>query len=139
MPITETELLPIAPLDPLGREIQAVLEVIRPKSAELPSPAYRGYALSASEAYLHLAKEADPNCELRVAKHGKGDGCHWWIVDAKGRVIDLTLNPADRRAIREDPVLRFPYEDGSGAMFRTGPNKPSKRAATIIRLVRAQE
>lgn len=129
---------PLASVDPLGREIQTVLEAIRPKSAEPPRPAYRGYALSASEAYLHLARELDPDADVRVRKHGKGDGCHWWIEDARGRIIDLTLNAADRRAIRDDPELRFPYEDGTGTMFRTGPNKASKRAAAIITLVRAR-
>ncbi len=130
---------PFAPVDPLGREIQSVLEAIRPKSAEPTSPIYRGYALSASEAYLHLSRERSSEAEVRVRKHGRGDGCHWWLEDPRGRIVDLTLNAADRRAIKEDPSLRFPYEDGIGAMFRTGPHKPSKRAAAIITLVRARE
>ena len=39
-------------------------------------PAYEGYCGAASEAYLHLAGGKDSG--LRVMRHGRGDGSHWW-------------------------------------------------------------
>ena len=128
----------LAPADGLVREIQAVLDLVRPITPEEPEPAYGGYTVSASEAYLHLAREREPGRQLRVLRHGSGSAGRWWLADERGRVIDVTLAPADRRAIRDDPAVAYPYEEGRGAMFRTGPEKPSKRAAVLIDLVRAR-
>jgi len=128
----------LAPADNLVREIHSVLDLVRPEGAETPEPRSAGYAVSASEAYLHLAREADPERRLRVLRRGKGKGAHWWLADERGRVIDLTLSAADRKVIRADPTARYPYEEGSGAMFRTGAEKPSKRARVLLELVRAR-
>ena len=128
----------LAPMDSLSREIQAVLDLIRPHSDTEAAPKFGGYAVSAAEAYLHLARERDPSAELRVVRNGSGREAHWWLADTAGRVIDLTLSPADRRQIKATPVDRYPYEQGRGAMFRTGPARPSKRAMAIIELVRSE-
>jgi len=128
----------LAPTDALGREIQAVLELIRPLPGADGVAKYDGYAVPASEAYLHLARERDPEIELRVVRHGSGNASHWWLTDSKGRVIDLTLSAADRRQLKLAPAGHYPYESGRGAMFRTGPGKPSKRAAAIIELVQSR-
>jgi hypothetical protein len=129
---------PLAPADALMREIHAVLELVEPVTAGLPEPRYGGYAVAAAEAYMHLAREADPGRRLRVLRHGTGKEARWWLADERGRVIDLTLSAADRKAIRADPARRYPYEEGRGAMFRTGAEKPSRRAAVLLDLVRAR-
>lgn len=126
----------LAPMDPLGREIQRVLELIRPRGPEAPEPRYAGYADAAPEAYMHLSRmQGGP--APRVMRHKDGALVRWWLLDEAGRVIDLALAPADRRALKADPSRRHPYEEGRGAMFRTGPNRASKRAAAIISLVQA--
>ena len=130
--------LPLAPADALVREIHAVLELVEPVSAQPPAPRYAGYAVSAAEAYMHLAREADPDRRLRVLRHGTGKDAHWWLADERGRIIDLTLSAADRKIVRADPSRRYPYEKGRGAMFRTGAETPSKRAAVLLELVRAR-
>ena len=129
---------PLAPADALVREIHAVLELVRPVTAREPEPRYAGYTVSASEAYLHLAREGDPERRLRVLRHGNGRDSRWWLADEKGRVIDLALSAADRKAIRASPDARYPYEEGRGAMFRTGAERPSKRAAALLELVRSR-
>jgi hypothetical protein len=128
----------LAPADPLVREIHAVLDLVCPVSSEDPAPRYAGYTVSASEAYLHLAREADPERQLLVLRHGNGRDSRWWLADERGRVIDVALSPGDRRALRADPSARYPYEHGRGAMFRTGPERPSKRAAALLELVRSR-
>ena len=134
----ETGAPPLAPADDLLREIQAVLDLVRPVSAEEPHPRYGGYSVSAAEAYLHLARDDDPDRSLRVLRHGNGRDSRWWLADERGRVIDLTLSAADRKLIRAEPARRYPYEEGRGAMFRTGPERPSKRAAALLELVRSR-
>ena len=129
---------PLAPPDPLVREIQGVLELVEPVGPEVPQPRFVGYSVAAAEAYMHLAREADPQRSLRVLRHGTGKEGRWWLADERGRVIDLTLSAADRKAVRTDPAARYPYEEGRGAMFRTGAEKPSKRAAVLLELVRAR-
>ena len=128
----------LAPADGLVREIHAVLDLMRPAGPEEPQPRYAGYAVPAAEAYLHLAREAEPERRLRVLRHGSGPGAHWWLADERGRVIDLALSPADRKLVRASPETRYPYEEGRGAMFRNGAEKPSKRAAVLLELVRAR-
>ncbi len=62
--------LPLAPLDPLGREIQAVLCDIKPvlsAEPEPPEPEYEGYCGAASEAYLHLAGGKDSGLKVSDA------------------------------------------------------------------------
>jgi hypothetical protein len=130
--------LALAPLDALGREIQEVLSVVRPRGPEEPEPAYVGYADAAAEAYFHLARESEPSAALSVVKHGTGASSHWWLVGEDDRIIDLTLSPANRRSVNADPAAAYPYEEGRGAMFRTGASKPSKRATAVIELVRAR-
>jgi hypothetical protein len=135
---TEDPVPALAPADDTVREIQAVLDLVRPVAAEEPEPRYVGYSVAAAEAYLHLAREANGGRPLRVLRHGNGPDSRWWLADERGRVIDLALSPADRRRVRAEPLSRYPYEEGRGAMFRTGPEKPSKRAAALIELVRAR-
>lgn len=129
---------PLAPADALVREIHAVLELVEPVSSQSPEPRFAGYAVSGAEAYMHLAREADPERRLRVLRHGSGPDARWWLADERGRVIDLALSAADRKALRADPALRYPYEEGRGAMFRTGAEKPSKRATALLELIRSR-
>jgi hypothetical protein len=134
------EPLELAPLDPLGREIQRVLDLIKPQYAEGDEPGweYEGYCGAASEAYLHLAHERGEAERVRVMRGSTDGASHWWLVDASGRVIDLNLSPSDRRWLKEHPGHRYPYGDGRGAGFRNGPKRPSKRAAAIIELVKSR-
>jgi len=130
----------LAPLDPLGREIQAVLDLIKPVRSESDDEAqYEGYCGAASEAYLHLSGGRDSG--LAVRRCARRDGTsHWWLERPfdSGKVvevIDLTLGPADRRHLKEWPEDLYPYDRGRGAMFQNGYARPSKRAAAIIELV----
>jgi hypothetical protein len=126
---------PIAPSDALVREIQEVLDLIKPILVDEADPAYNGYGGAATEAYLHLAGGRDSG--LRVMRHGWGEGGHWWLEGPEG-VIDLTLGPADRRYLTEHPRASYPYEKGTGAMFQDGYERPSERAAAIIELVKSR-
>lgn len=126
----------LAPLDGLAREIQAVLDLVKPKYEEETEPKYDGYCGAASEAYLHLAGGRD--ARLRVMRHRRGGMSHWWLEDATDRVVDLTLGPADRRYLRDHPRSNYPYEKGRPAMFRQGYGRPSQRAAAIIELVKSR-
>jgi hypothetical protein len=118
-------------MDKLGREIQSVLELVRPDDPERDEehPRYDGYCGAASEAYLHLSGGRESG--LRVMRHRH----HWWLLDSSGRVIDLTLGPADRRSLAKHPKTSFNYEEGQGAMFRMGYGRASKRAQALIDLV----
>lgn len=128
---------PLAPSDSLGREIQRVLDLIKPVDVEEIEPKYEGYCGAASEAYLHLAGGRESG--LRVMRHGRRDGSsHWWLEDSSGRVLDLTLGPADLRWRKAHPRDLYPYEKGRGAMFQNGYKRPSKRAAAIIELVKSR-
>ena len=129
--------LRLAPLDSQGQEIQRVLDLISPVYATKHDPKdgakYEGYCGAASEAYLHLAGGRDSG--LKVMRRTNPDGSsHWWLLGPRG-VIDLTLGPADRRYQQAHPRKTYPYEEGQPAMFRTGYDKSSKRAAAIIELV----
>lgn len=135
MSTTEPVTPALAPLDDLGREIQAVLELVSPRNGYEPDPVYGGYSDAAAEAYFHLARAREPGRALRVVKHGTGRSAHYWLTGEDGRIIDLTLTPADRRARKDDPSLAYPYERGRGSMFRTGASTPSKRAAAVMELV----
>jgi hypothetical protein len=121
----------LAPLDALGRELQAVLELIRPHDTERDEDhvRYDGYCGAASEAYLHLSGGRDSG--LTVSRYEQ----HWWLLTKSGQVIDLTLAPADRRELKAKPWTSFPYEKGTRAMFCRGYSSPSKRAQLLIDLV----
>src|ERR1700680_2226084 len=126
----------IAPLDDLGREIHSVLDDIKPKLPDDPDhPKYEGYCGAASEASLHLSGGRASGLKVMTLAQ------HWWLEDQDRRVIDLTLGPADLRRLKRNPRdrhLRYSYQEGQRAMFRSGYGRPSKRAATIIELVESR-
>src|SRR4051794_13896836 len=109
-PRTTTKL---APRDGRVREIQAILNLVRP---DIPrgrrEVKYDGYCGSACEAYLHLAGGRD--AKLKVKQHSYEGGSHWWLEDSKGRVIDLTLGPDDHRYFSGGRRKPHPYERGKG-------------------------
>ncbi|HEY3191429.1 MAG TPA: hypothetical protein VGJ61_01495 [Solirubrobacterales bacterium] len=116
----------LAPADKLKREIQAVL------TDELARDRYRsghgrygGFAYVAAEAYFHLAGGYDAGLQPMQLKHrGKS---HWWLLDSSGRVIDLTLAPAETSS--------FPYHRGHRRPFRYTPAGISRRAQAIVERV----
>jgi hypothetical protein len=80
----------------------------------------QGFAYVAAEAYFHLAGGYDAGLQPVHLKHrGKS---HWWLVDADGRVIDLTLGPREK----------FPYGRGKRRPFRYTPAGISRRAQTVV-------
>src|SRR4051812_22196918 len=115
---------PIAPMDSLGREIQKVLDLIRPMYSEEFGFKYDGYCGAASEAYLHLAGGCDAGLKVRRSA-GKDGSSHWWLEGPRG-VIDLTLGTQDRRDIKAGRVEGHAYEEGEGTMFQNGYGRPSK-------------
>jgi hypothetical protein len=128
----------LAPLDPLAREIQKVLALVRPMvdREDDEEPAFNGYCGVASEAYLHLAGGRPVG--LRVMRAENGDGTsHWWLQGPSG-VIDLMYSAADRKSLKAGEMRPYPYEAGRGAMFMNGYDRPSKRAAAIIELVESR-
>jgi len=107
------------PADKLKREVQAVL------TEDLD--AGQGFAYVGAEAYFHLAGGQDAGLHpVHLKYRGRS---HWWLVDAGGRVIDLTLGPRERSG--------FPYERGARRPFRHTPAGISRRAQTIVERVRA--
>jgi hypothetical protein len=126
-------------MDSLVREIQRVLDLVKPVHGvgDEYDWAYNGYCGAASEAYLHLATEAEHGEDLRVMRQADASGSHWWLLDSKGRVIDLNLSAADRKWLNQHPEQGYPYGEGRGASFRMWP-KPSKRAAALIELVKSR-
>jgi hypothetical protein len=127
----------LAPRDSLVREIQRVLDLIKPHWGPDNDTGYDGYCGEAAEAYLHLAGGRQSG--LRVMRHGRPDGgSHWWLEDSSGRVIDLTLSAQDHRWLKQNPRDSYRYDLGRGAMFRNGYSQPSKRAAAIIELVESR-
>jgi len=129
----------LAPLDESARQIQRVLDLIKPDLGpdyEAETGKYEGYCGAAAEAYLHLAGGRDSG--LRVMRRRNRDGSsHWWLEGPLG-VVDLTLSHSDRQALKRGEIDQYPYEDGQGAMFRSGYSKMSKRAETIVHLMKRQ-
>jgi hypothetical protein len=119
----------LAPADKLKREIQAVLtDELRSDEHRLGHHRYDGFAYPAAEAYFHLAGGYAAGLQPMQVKHrGKS---HWWLLDAKGRVIDLTLAPRE--------TSDFPYQRGHRRPFRYTPAGISRRAQTIVERVTAK-
>ncbi len=118
----------MAPADKLKRGIQAVL------TDELAHDQHRsgfgrfdGFAHVAAEAYFHLAGGYDAGLQpMQLRYRGKS---HWWLVDADGRVIDLSLGPRE--------TSDFPYRRGTRRPFRHTRAGLSRRAQTVVDRVKA--
>jgi hypothetical protein len=118
----------LAPADALKREIQAVLD------PELADGRYRsghgrfdGFGYVAAEAYFHLAGGWEAGLRpMQLKFRGKS---HWWLLNAAGRVIDMTLAPRETSS--------FPYQRGKGRTFRWTPAGISRRAQEIVDRVEA--
>jgi hypothetical protein len=119
----------LAPLNRLSKEIQAVLSdgLIEPKyrSSTRDAARYDGHCYAASEAYFHLAGGVD--ARLKPMQCNARGASHWWLLDRKGRVIDLTVGPKDRD--------EYPYEHGTHRSFLSTPTGMSWRAGEIIERV----
>ena len=124
----------LAPLDDLARAVQRVLREnppeIKPEYAEGVAQ-FDGHCYAASEAYFHLANLNGR--ELQPMQLRRGTSSHWWLVDDKGRVVDLTLGRNDRPRPGDDPG--YPYEDGVARPFRWTKDGPSRRARHIMEAV----
>jgi hypothetical protein len=118
----------LAPADKLMREIQAVLTDELLNDDHLNGfGKFDGFAYVAAEAYFHLAGGYDAGLHPMQLK--RRDKSHWWLVDAEGGVIDLTLGPRESS--------NFPYQQGTRRPFRYTPAGISRRAQTIVERVRA--
>ena len=107
----------LAPADKLKREVRAAL------TEDLD--AGQGFAYVAAEAYFHLAGGYDAGLRpMHLKYRGRS---HWWLVDADGRVIDLTLGPRESSS--------FPYQRGARRPFRYTRAGISRRARTIVERV----
>jgi hypothetical protein len=125
MPVTKTKSV-LAPADKLKREVQSVL------TDELTAPRYKdgvgrfdGHSYVAAEAYWHLSGGKESG--LQPMQLNRDGTSHWWLRDARGRVIDLSLGRGDKAT--------FPYEDGVARGFRYTPKGMSNRAAVVIERV----
>jgi hypothetical protein len=118
----------LAPADELKREIQAALtDDLRSDEHRVGRGRYDGFAYPAAEAHFQLAGGYDAGLHpAHLRYRGKS---HWWLVDADGRVIDLTLGPRE--------TSNFPYQRGKRRPFRYTPAGLSRRAQTIVERVRA--
>ena len=124
--MSPTDRPPLAPSDPLKREVQAVL---RADDGSLSNPRYAGgperfdgYGYVAAEAYFHLAGGRDAGLRPTQLLH-RGTS-RWWLTDQKGRVIDLALGRGDRP--------EFPYERGKSRPFRGTKAGISRGAKQIV-------
>lgn len=78
-----------------------------------------GHCYVASEVYFHLAGGVAAGLTPLCIQHEGGP--HWWIRDAKGADIDLTV---------EQFSTPVPYHLGRGKGFLT--REPSKRAQAVM-------
>ena len=117
----------LAPADRLKREVQATLtDELRDDRHRCGFGRYDGFAYVAAEAYFHLAGGYDAGLHpLQLEHRGRS---HWWLVDADGRVIDLTLGPRETSS--------FPYERGKRRPFRYTPAGISRRTRAIVERVK---
>jgi hypothetical protein len=113
----------MAPADKLKRKIQAALtDDLRSDEHRLGRGHYDGFAYVAAEAYFQLAGGYAAGLQPMHLKHrGKS---HWWLLDERGRVIDLSLGPRE--------TSEFPYQGGKRRTFRYTPAGLSRRARTIV-------
>jgi hypothetical protein len=108
-----------ASADKLESEIRAVL------TDDLD--AGQGFAYVAAEAYFHLAGGYEAGLRpMHLKYRGRS---HWWLIDAEGRVIDLTLAPRQKSS--------FPYDRGARRPFRHTAAGISRRAQTVVDRVHA--
>ena len=122
---------PLAPADDLTRAIHQVLRTdppeIKPEYADGIAQ-FDGHCYTASEAYFYLAmlggKDLQP---MQLVHRGVS---HWWLLDEKGCVVDLTPGRRDRPVRGERPS--YPYERGSKRAFRWTKEGPSARARHIM-------
>ena len=64
---------------------------------------------------------------MQLKHRGKS---HWWLLDSRGRVIDLTLAPRESSD--------FPYQRGKRRPFRYTSAGISRRAQTIVERVKTR-
>ena len=120
----------LAPRDPLVREIQRALDLIRPHEphgSPLESP-YDGYCGVATQAYLTLSGLRPPVLCIYRLEHEVG--VHWWLEHETRGIIDVTLSARERRK-----DAWFSYDEGCRASFQGGYDRPSARARVLIDLV----
>lgn len=79
-----------------------------------------GQCYAASEAAYHMLGGKEAGLTPKYVKMPKDN--HWWLEDADGEIIDLTMGQYERQYV--------PYDKGKGCGFLT--KKPSKRAQKII-------
>jgi hypothetical protein len=121
-----TTQLKLAPADSLKREVQGALtEELCSDRHRLGRGRYDGFAYPAAEAYFHLAGGYDAGLVPMNLKH-RGTS-HWWLLDGRGRVIDLTLGPREKSGV--------PYDRGKRRPFRHTPAGLSRRARAIVERV----
>jgi hypothetical protein len=119
--------LGLAPADSLKREIQAVLsDELADQQNRTGHGRYDGFAYVAAEAYFDLA--GGYAAGLRPAQLRHRGNSHWWLLDDRGRVIDMTLAPREGSD--------FPYQRGRPRPFRHTPAGISRRAQAIVERVR---
>jgi hypothetical protein len=117
----------LAPADKLKKEIQAVLtDDLRSDEHRLGHGRYDGFAYPAAEAYFHLAGGYSAGLNPMHLKYRSKS--HWWLVDSKGRVIDLILGPRE--------TSDFPYHRGRRRPFRYTPAGISRRGRAIATSVK---
>jgi hypothetical protein len=128
MPATQTKPPVLAPADKLKREVQAALsdDLLVAKHRDGVGK-FDGHSYVACEAYWHLAGGKESG--LRPMQLRRDGVSHWWLVDAKGRVVDLTLGRGEKSA--------FPYGEGVARPFRYTPKGISNRAAVVVERVKA--
>jgi hypothetical protein len=119
----------LAPADKLKRRIQASLtEDLLNEAQRTGHGRYDGFAYPAAEAYFHLGGGYAAGLQPMQLRH-RGIS-HWWLLDKKGRVIDLTLGPGE--------TSDFPYDRGRRRGFRFTPAGASQRARALIEHLRGR-
>jgi hypothetical protein len=94
---------------------------------DTPHHPVAGHCYIAAEALYHALGGRKAGLMPQVARDPEG-GTHWWLIDAKGRILDPTREQYTCES--KEP----PYAAGRGVGFLT--TQPSRRARVILERAR---
>ncbi len=112
-------------------------DLLKPKvraSKQPGDPKTFGHCYVAAEVCFHLCGGKEAGLRAVVSRYGTET--HWYLLDARNRVIDPTATQFTQSPrYAEDFLVNTVYRAGRPTGFLTA--KPSKRAAEVLRRIKA--